>query len=227
MIYVRCDVLFTNIMWDLLMVTSIAVAELSQAEQRKLSKSHPEIGDGESALVISAPRSVLSAIEQVAEQVAWERAQSQRVIEALMDDDTLRVLNQPRVLQLHRQAELRADFLRRFETLTSAQIAALGGSSARNASALANRWKKEGKIFAVSVGRADRFPAFQFGDDGKPLAVVAEVIDAFEGESEWTVALWLAAPSGWLNGLAPLDVLRTDPAGVAEAARRSAEPLIV
>jgi hypothetical protein len=208
-------------------MSSIAVAELSPSEQRQLSKAHPEISRGESALVISAPRSVLSAIEQVAERISWERAQSERILEALVDDDAAHVLNQPRVLQLHRQAELRADFLRRFETLTSAGVAALGGSSARNSSALANRWKKEGKIFAVGVGRADRFPAFQFGDDGKPLPVVAEVIEAFDGESGWTVALWLAAPSGWLNGLAPVDVLRTDPAGVAEAARRSAEPLIV
>lgn len=209
------------------MTIPIGVAELSRAEQRKLSKAHPEIGKGESALVISAPRSMLSAIEQVAEQIAWERDQAERLLDALVDDDLARVLNQPRVLQLHRQAELRAEFLRRFEPLTSAEVAGLSGSNARNTSALANRWKSEGKIFAVSTGRADRFPAFQFGDDGKPLAVIADVIRAFDGESGWTLALWFVAPSGWLNGLAPVDVLRNDPAAVAEAARRSAEPLIV
>jgi hypothetical protein len=208
------------------MTTSIAFAELTDEERKRLSKKYPEIGRDEPVLLISAPRSMLSAIEQVAEQVAWEREQSGRVLEALVNDDA-RVLNEPRVLQLHRQAEARGGFLRRYETLSSGEVAALSRSNARNTSALANRWKKEGKIFAVSVGRVDHFPGFQFGDDGKPLPAVAGVIEAFAGQTPWATALWFAAPSGWLNGRVPADVIRTDPAAVVEAARRATEPLVV
>ncbi len=45
----------------------------------------------------------------------------------------------------------------------------MGGSTARNTSALANRWRSEGKIFAVAVAGHGAFPAFQFGEDGRPL----------------------------------------------------------
>lgn len=204
---------------------SISVARLSEQEQRRLGSKYPELRGGESAMVISAPDSVLTAVEELAAAIAWRNEQGERVLDSLIDDAGTRVLDQPRVLQLHRQAEARADFLRRYETLTSAQIAGLSRSVAQNTSALANRWKAEGRIFAVPVGRTDRFPAFQFGDNGRPLPAVAAVIRGFAGQGGWTLALWFAAPSGWLGGSTPASALHTEPAAVVEAARRTVEPL--
>jgi hypothetical protein len=206
---------------------SITVAQLSEAEQKRLASRYPEIREGESALVISAPRPLLSAIEEFARRLEWENEQGERVLEALLEEVETRVLRQPRVLQLHRQAEARDHFLRTVPTLTSSEVAELNGSTARNNSALANRWKAEGRIFAVNVGRTDRFPAFQFGENGKPLPAVAEIIRLFQGETDWTLALWFTAPSGWLGDRSPSSCLQDDPAGVVEAARRAVESLDV
>lgn len=206
---------------------SIGVARLSERERERLKAAHPELRGGEPALVISAPRPVLSAIEEIAHRLAWENEQSERILQAVAGEGGAGVLDEPRLLQLHRQAEARDGFLREFTTLTSAEVAELSGSTARNTSALASRWKAEGKVFSVSVGRADRFAVFQFGDDGKPLPAVGEVVRILEGRSGWTLALWFAAPSGWLDGRRPADVLATDPAAVVEAARRAVAPLDV
>lgn len=206
---------------------SIAVAQLSEAEQKRLGTKYPHIREGESALVIAAPRPLLSAIEELARRVGWENERGERFLEALLEEVETRVLRQPRVLQLHRQAEARDHFLRTVPTLTSSEVAELNGSLARNNSALANRWKAEGRIFAVNVGRTDRFPAFQFGETGKPLPVVADVIRLFHGQGDWTLALWFTAPSGWLGDRSPSSCLQNDPAAVVEAARRAVEPLDV
>jgi hypothetical protein len=77
------------------MASLIAVAKLSQAEQRQLGKNHPEIRQGESALVISAPRSMLSAFVQLAEQIAWEREQADRVLAEPANDGAARSDRRP------------------------------------------------------------------------------------------------------------------------------------
>jgi hypothetical protein len=146
-------------------------------------------------------------------------------MEAAMDDEVERGIDEDRAIQLRYRAAARAGFLRRFEMLSSGEVAALSRSGVD--SALANRWRREARTFAVNVGGADRFPSFQFGDDGNPIPAMAEIIRLFAGRSPWALALWFAAPSGWLNGPSPAAVLRTDPASVVEAAERATEPLMV
>jgi hypothetical protein len=204
---------------------TVGVAELSGQERERLVSAHPEIRQGESALVISASRPLLSAIRDFARRVAWEEEQSERVLETLTADAEGRVLDESRVLQLHRQAEARERFLREFPTLGSREVAELSGSTASNTAAQASRWKAAGRIFAATVGRVDRYPAFQFGDDGRPLPIIAEVIRTFGDRSPWALALWLVSHSGWLDGERPVDLLTSRPADVLEAARRAVEPL--
>jgi hypothetical protein len=79
----------------------------------------------------------------------------------------------------------------------------------------------------VPVDNADRYPSFQLGEDGKPRSIIKEILLLFEGESGWTIALWFAAPSGWLGDETPAKYLEIDPEAVLEAARRSSEPLEV
>src|SRR5215213_383495 len=146
---------------------TVAVAELSAQERQHLESSHPEIGSGDSALVVAAPRSLLSAIEAFARRIAWEEEYRERLLQFMTEDIHAGVLDEARVVQVQRQAQARNQFLREFPTLTSHQVAEMSGSTASNAAAQANRWKAAGKIFAVNVGRGDRYPAFQFGDDGK------------------------------------------------------------
>jgi hypothetical protein len=211
---------------------TVGVARLSEKETEALEARHPELagiaaaGD-RGAITIAASDTVLSALEQLSHRLAWEAEQADRVLAALTADAGRGVLDEGRVLQLRRQAELQSAFLRSVELLTSAEVGRLGRSAARNASALASRWKKEGRLFAVPSGRADLYPAFQFDAHGQPRPVIAEVLRHFVEESEWGRALWWTAPSGWLGGRRPLDVLDAEPEAVLEAARRSAQPLEV
>jgi hypothetical protein len=127
--------------------------------------------------------------------------------------------------QLRRNAELRRLFFEQVPLLRSAEVARLSGSAARNASARASRWKKEGRIFSIPLNGADRFPAFQFTEDGEPLPEMQEILARMRGWSEWAVALWFIAANAWLpEERKPLDLLFTDPAAVIEAARKDSEP---
>ncbi|MGH7128476.1 MAG: hypothetical protein ACREIV_07890 [Planctomycetaceae bacterium] len=203
----------------------IAVKTLTAAEQRRLGDLDTESAVPQPALLISGPRPVLSAIEQVARRIAWEEEQGERLMDVLAADPAAGVLPAARVLQLRQQAAAREQFLAEYDTLTSQQVAEQAGSTASNTAALANRWKNEGKIFALPVGAAGRYPAFQFGDDGRPLPVVAAVRELFADWTPWSLVLWLTSPSGWLDDARPVDLLVSDPARVEEAARRTLDPL--
>jgi len=224
---------FTYLTPRILVATrTVGIARLSEEEVETLEERHPELagvahGGARRAITIAASAPVLSALEQISRRLAWEAEQADRVLAALIPDAERGVLDEDRMLQLRRQAEVRNAFLRSVSLLTSAEVGELGRSTARNASALASRWKKEGRIFAVPSGRADLYPAFQFDEHGQPRAVVAEVLRHFAGQSDWVRALWWTSPSGWLGGRRPLDVLGTEPEAVLEAARRSTEPLAV
>lgn len=211
--------------------TAIRVTPLSGPERKRLGAAHPELREGESAMVVSGSENMVSAVEEFVESIARQTRQSEKLLEVLMEDvgtgAGTAVLEGSRVLQLQKLAEARDRFLREFPTLSSQQVAEINGSTARNAAALANRWKSEGKIFALPVGRAHLYPAFQFDEEGRPLPVVARVIEVFTNENPWTLALWFVGNSGWLRGKRPVDLLRTEPAVVVEAARRTMEPLSI
>lgn len=127
--------------------------------------------------------------------------------------------------QLRRNARARKAFLAEFETLTSREVAELAGSRATNQAALANRWKAAGRIFAVEVGGQTLFPAFQFSeDDSQPRSVVAQVLTFLQPRfSGWQTALWFTGRNSWLGAKRPVDVLKSDPEAVVEAARRETE----
>jgi hypothetical protein len=132
------------------------------------------------------------------------------------------------VLQARRNSEARRRFLEEFGALTSSEIADLAESTAANRSALANRWRKEGRIFAVTHHGALYYPAFQFGEHGRPLPVIARVLSALEASElgEWEVALWFVKRTGWLGDRRPIDLLRDEPDAVVEAARRERHELV-
>lgn len=146
----------------------------------------------------------------------------ERTIEAMLPAE---VPSRTEILQARRNAKAREALLRELGALTSSEVAELAGSRARNRAALANRWRKEGRIFALTHHGQTYYPAFQFGPDGRPLPVIAEVLRAFDDEG-WPTALWFDAANGWLDGARPVDLLTSDPEKIAEAARREAEELV-
>jgi hypothetical protein len=127
----------------------------------------------------------------------------------------------PVVLQARRNAEARATLLSEFGALTSAQVAELAGSEAKNTSALAGRWRREGRVIAVDHHGSIYYPGFQFDAEGRPKPVIADILPHLAAPSmtPWQRALWFTTANGWLSGRRPVDVLDDEPEVVVAAAR--------
>ncbi|MDN5752766.1 MAG: hypothetical protein L0H15_05720 [Nitrosospira sp.] len=103
---------------------------------------------------------------------------------------------------------------------TAADASKRLGSRARNATELASRLKREGKLFTVRDGTIEKYPRFQFDAHGRPLPQIAQVLTHFKGKLEgWEIALWFHSNNGWLpNQARPVDVLRRQPEAIILAA---------
>lgn len=118
----------------------------------------------------------------------------------------------------------RQEFLAQVPVYDSKQVAGNAGHVSANAAQTAYRWRREGRIFAVTHGGTDLYPAFQFGDDGQPRDIIAQVLTILAGDparTAWQNAFWFVGANGWLDGAAPVE--RLDPASdrVLEAARQA------
>ncbi len=127
-----------------------------------------------------------------------------------------------------RLARRHAGVLNEFGYFAAEQLADMNGSEATNRSALADNWRKRRQVFAVphpdkAARERDVYPAFQF-DNGKPLKVVQQVLDAFGGrKAAWKLALWFTSNHGGLPGSArPVDLLNTAPDEVVRVAQLDA-----
>lgn len=82
--------------------------------------------------------------------------------------------------------------------------------------------RRAGQVLCVDGhSRGDRYPAWQLGDDGRPVPGLAEVIAAFPGNG-WAAFRFLAQPFGQLGGKTPLDRLRRGEAKLIAAMADSA-----
>jgi hypothetical protein len=90
-------------------------------------------------------------------------------------------------------------------------------SAPRNLATTAHRNKA---LLAVRWGSYLSYPGFQFGPDGKPLAVIARLREVAEANdwSEAGLVQWLCSPTTYLDGDRPVDRLATDPGRVVEVA---------
>jgi len=144
-----------------------------------------------------------------------------RLTEAMTPD--IPVASPAVVLQARRNAEARAALLAEFGALTASQVAELSGSEAKNRSALAGRWRREGRLVAVEHQGTVYYPAFQFDEDGKPRPIVESVLDhlADPHVTSWQQALWFTTANGWLDARRPVDLLESEPEAVVAAARET------
>ena len=107
---------------------------------------------------------------------------------------------------------------------TSAQVAAESTSTARNRAAMASRWLREKKIFAIRYEGQQCFPRFQF-QDGVPSPVIAQVIKIFpEHATGWDLAYFFATPNPNIGGRKPIELLKSNPARVVSLAEAFAHP---
>lgn len=118
---------------------------------------------------------------------------------------------------------LRREFLERVPVLTSAQLHERAGFPGANPSATGHRWRKQGKVFSISHGGRELYPGFQFGPDGRPLPIIAELLAILgrdKDRTDWDNALWFTGESGWLDGKTPLELLQSGPELVKQAAEQ-------
>lgn len=112
--------------------------------------------------------------------------------------------------------------------LTAIQIAKLAGLSTRNPSSQPNKWKKQGKIFAIRHKGTDYFPGYGLDPKAsyRPIKALAEVIKIFsEHKDSWGMAYWFQSDNSLLAGKRPQDFLATEPERVLEAAQDEAQEI--
>jgi hypothetical protein len=128
-------------------------------------------------------------------------------------------------LQAQRNGEARLALLEEFGAFTSEEVGERR-SRAKNRHALANRWRAEGRVFAVEVKGQRLYPGFQFDPDLNPLALIGQVIAVLPREemSDWEVALWWTADNGWLGARRPVDLIAEEGQAILEAAAHLSEP---
>lgn len=183
-------------------------------------------GAADEGVLVSGSPTGVRHIMRVLRSFVHQGERDEEVLGVLLQDVEPELIGPEHMKQLHLQAEARHEFLTEVPLLTSAEVGSLLGSTAKNLSAMASRLKREGKLFAVPHRGTDYFPAFQIAK-GQPHPAIEAVLQAFETESPWTVALWFQAPSGWLGGERPIDRLHDKPDRVVEAARKTAAPIAI
>ncbi len=102
----------------------------------------------------------------------------------------------------------------------------LGVTSRQAVSDLAKR----GRLLALdAAGGRKRFPAFQFGEDGRPHSALVSILELFAPvvETPYTIASWLVSPNLLLENETPVAWMRSGrpSARLQEAARRAVQRL--
>jgi hypothetical protein len=107
-----------------------------------------------------------------------------------------------------------------FGMLTSTEAGKRMGSRSSAPRNLATTAHRNNALVAVRRGNYLSYPGFQFGPDGKPLAVIARLREVAEanGWSETGLVQWLCSPTTYLDGDRPVDRLTTQPDRVVAVA---------
>ncbi|WP_413731955.1 hypothetical protein [Sodalis sp. RH20] len=125
-----------------------------------------------------------------------------------------------------RLEKLKKIILNDSEWLPAQEVSRRGGASAdvKNPSGLPNRWKRAGKIFAITSEGRDLYPAYALDIGGQPLPLMKKIIELFgETKTPWSLAAWFGTPNSWLGNKKPKDLLTSAPERVLEAALRAKE----
>lgn len=203
---------------------TITLKDITEAGTESIDVSVEDVS-GELNLILSGPVAATLA----AAMAEWQRRRGsyREVLQALAPKER-GPLSAASVLQARRNAEARSELLEEFPALTSGEVADGARSRARNRASLANRWREERKVFAVRVGDQHLYPAFQFGEDGRPLPAIGMALEQLgrANLTDWQTALWFTSSTGWLGGRRPVDLLNDEPAAVVSAAEREAGELV-
>ncbi len=105
-----------------------------------------------------------------------------------------------------------------------AAIADARGITTSNARQWVSRHRKAHRIFTVTHEGESLVPAFLLDDELEPRPATRDPIRLLHeaGEDGWALWAWFAAPSAWVGGRTPSELLASQPDLVAEVARQRA-----
>ena len=106
------------------------------------------------------------------------------------------------------------------EWLTAEQIGRLRDPEAKNPPDTANRWRTEGRVFALTKAGVLYHPRYAFDELLDPHPVVAQVLAALAGYSPYRLVSWFESSNGHLGGARPRERVLVDAPGVLAAAAR-------
>jgi hypothetical protein len=183
-------------------------------------KERPKLPVGEHVFFAALAPDVADQVTQFALWAVHDKQVTERLVKAMFTQTTV---SSAAVQQARRNAEARQELIDEFGLLEAEELAEMVGSKAKNRSATASRWLTERRVFAVEHLGRRYFPAFQFGADGRPRAVIKRVVEVFEpyGLDGWELALWFTTVTGWLDDKRPVDRLSTNPDDVVAAAQHT------
>jgi hypothetical protein len=208
--------------------TTIATfATLDAAEGRAVIEAHPQLSPATDDTVVailtasdSQEMAALAALVSAArDSFRLEKESADAVLRALLPTERLTISNHV-LNQIHRDADMRAALAEEFGLLSATDVATNAGSRASNPRALAHGWRKDSRVFAVPIEQQQqRYPGFQFGEDGQPLSAVAPVIEELGPVlAPWELALWFVSDNSRLGGARPVDMLSDSAEEVVAAA---------
>jgi hypothetical protein len=136
------------------------------------------------------------------------------LLDVLLRGVKLRTLD---IRRAQKQARALEAVLENSEWLTAEEIGERGKFSPSNLAAPANRWKQEGKIFAVPYQGQDRFPRYGLDEAYRPIPGLESVLKLFGPISPWRVAVWFESSNAWLANRRPRELLGNEPEKVRRA----------
>lgn len=157
--------------------------------------------------------SVTAAAEIVADKALESyQVEQRRLIEHFLQGAVLKPLD---VRMARMAAEAMRDIFPGTEWLTAEQAGAKGetdgctGLELKAAANKVNRWKTEGKVFAIQRDGRDWYPRYEFDGDYAPIPVMRMVIEKFGKDEPIEIAAWMESPNSYLDGKRPREVLRS------------------
>ena len=198
------------------------VLKRAPAEQRALETQRAALESTVSALA-----------ELAADGILRHRALlEQQMVEALLQGVHLSPLDQRRARMT---AEAMRDIFAGTEWLSAEQVGEqtavgdlavhgqettperLTAAQRRAAAARVNRWKHEGKLFALVREGRDWYPRYQFDVLFRPLPVMPEILADFKDVAAIQVASWMESPNTYLAGKRPREAIEHAPQDVVAA----------
>ncbi|MFM9968564.1 MAG: hypothetical protein ACKVQK_09225 [Burkholderiales bacterium] len=130
-------------------------------------------------------------------------------------------IRRPNFKMLEMQKTAAEAVLQGSEWMTAEEVGRLAKRSPSNRAALANRWKREGKVFAVNWKGKDWFPRYAFDGTVQPQPVMGILLKTLGASMDpWRIAAWFESSNGALGGRRPREVMDSPDALIAAASRK-------